>query len=247
MSTNQRIPVIGLACLLAGLAGGTTAQAAITTYTGSDDGAGTGGPWTQSAAAESSFMSAAGAFGSLGMIDFENQSVGYSSSYSLAPGVSVSLTGPNYGDGFSGISDTTDGNLYGFNVTSGGSKWLGFAGGTATFTFSGGTNAFGAYFTGLQTIFSSDAVVTFTDGTSETLHIPINADGGASYFGFTDSQMFSSLTLYTVDTDYGTDAWGIDNVSYGYSSAVPEPSGLALMMAGLVALGGVAGRRTRNR
>jgi hypothetical protein len=160
--------------------------------------------------------------------------------------VSVSLTGPDYGDGFSGISDMTDGNLYGFNVTSGGSHWLGFPGGSATFTFSGGTNAFGAYFTGLQTVFSSDVVVTFMDGTQQTLHVPVNVNGGASYFGFTDTTSFSSLTLYAVDTNNGTDAWGIDNVSYGMAAAVPEPSNVALMLAGMMALG-VAGRRRSRR
>ena len=229
-----------LALAAAALCG--SAQAATHTFTGSDDAADTSGPWVNSAAAEANFAADASAYGSLQTITFENAAVGHVANFDAAPGVNVALTGTDYGNGFSGVSNTSYGNLYGFNVSAGGSQWLGFPGGSATFTFAGGTHAFGAYLTGLQTVFSSAVTITFFDGTSQTLTLPINTSGGASYFGFTHSVAFTQLTIDAGPGVSGTDAWGVDNVSF--TSAVPEPTSVALMVAGLALVGGVARRRS---
>ncbi len=208
----------------------------ITSYTGSDDGASTTGPWPLSAAAQTSFLAAAG---TTSLIDFESQPVGYNTPFTAAPGVTVSLTGPNYGSGFSGISNTTFGNLYGFNTTTGGSQWLGFATGTATFSFASPITSFGFWITGVQTVFTSSFTLTFNDGTAQSLNLPINTSGGASYYGFTDTASLSSLTI----TNLSNDAWGIDDVSYGGSSTVPEPSSLFLLGSAVLGLAGVARRK----
>lgn len=218
-----------------------TAHATIVTYVGQDDGAGTSGPFPNSTAAQASFLAAAA---NNHTISYENLAVGYYSPIAAALGVSIALTGPNYGSGFSGISNTTSGNVYGFNTTTGGSQWLGFAGGSATFTFAAPIYSFGTFLTGLQQVFSgTDGLqITFNDGTSQTLMPPINLNGGAEYFGFTDTNPFTSITL----TNLSNDAWGIDDTSFGASStSVPEPGSLGLLGFGALLIGGFVTLRRR--
>jgi hypothetical protein len=210
----------------------------IVTYSGQDDGAAITGPFPNSYAAQEAFDAVAGTLSPIGTIDFENQPLGYNANFTAAPGVTVSLTGPNYGDGFSGISTTTFGNLYGFNTTPGGANWLGFAGGTATFAFASPTEYFGFWLTGVQTVFTSSLTVTFSDGASQSLDVPINVNGGAQYFGFTDpGSAIASVTISNISND----AWGIDDVQY---NTVPEPSSLLLLGGGALA---VLIRRKRSR
>jgi hypothetical protein len=209
----------------------------ITTYTGSDDGASITGPWPNSSAAQAAFLAAAG---STTLVDFENVNVGFYSPVVPNSSVSIVLNAPNFGNGYSGISNTTLGNLYGFNVTPGGSQWLGVAEGSATFNFTSPMKDFGLWLTGVQTIFTSTFTLTFNDGTSETLNLPINVNGGTTYYAFTDTTSFSSITI----TNLSNDAWGIDDVRYGEgASSVPEPSSLMLLGGGAVALAGVLRRK----
>ena len=225
----------------------------VTTFVGQDDGAPITGPFPSSAAAQTNFLAAAGAFGTLSINhDFEDQPVGFSNSNTWSNGdgtFTLSASTPNFGNGFSGISNIPgpDGNLDGFNVGSG-TKWLGFPLGSATFNNTNPTNSFGAYFTGLQTVFSgtNGLVVTFTDadGTLQTLFVPINVNGGAEYFGFTDTAGFSSVTF----TNTTNDAWGMDNVQFNVSSVapVPLPATLPLFATGVGALGLLGWRRKRK-
>jgi hypothetical protein len=234
-STKGSFALGALATVVALMLPLSEASAAITTYIGNDNGASTAGPWTNSATAEGFFTAAAAGFGATSKITFESQPLGYNASFTAAPGVTVALTGPNFGDGFSGISTTTFGNVYGFNITSGGAKWLGFANGTATFNFATPTNSFGFYLTGVQSVFSTLIDVIFNDGTEQHLSAPINADGGASYFGFTDD----AATIASIQiSNISNDAWGIDDVTYNSESvSVPEPSSIALLGLAFAGLG----------
>jgi hypothetical protein len=206
----------------------------IVIFSGQDNGASTSGPFPLSTIAQTSFETAATAFGPLNTITYESLAVGYYSPIAAGPGASITLTGPNGGNGFSGISNFTHGNLYGFNTTSGGSQWLGFTGGSATFTLATPTHSFGTFLTGLQTFFTHPGGLTFTfnDGTPETLTPPINANGGAEYFGFTDAAAFSSVTI----TNLSVDAWGIDDTTYNHAALTPEP-GTAVLWLTCIVLG----------
>lgn len=209
------------------------------TYSGMDDGSGTGGPFPNSAAAQASFLSAASGFGPLKTISFEDLPSGYSANFAAAPGVSIALTGDNVGAGYSGVSANTLGSLYGFNTTQGGTKWLGFPLGTATFTFEQPTFVFGAYFSGLQSGFGSTLEVTFNNGSNQLFNVPVNVSGGAGYWGVTSEIGFSSITINRP----GSDAWGIDDVTI---SAVPEPSAYAMLLAGLGMMGFMVRRRKQS-
>jgi hypothetical protein len=216
------------------------AQAAITTFSGQDDGAPVSGPFTNSVAAQTNFLSAANGFGSVATETFQEFSVGASGTLPIAGG-SVTLTTP-YGVPFGGVNSGTTGgnNLYGFPLP-GQTNWLGFADGSAAFNFTAPTNSFGFFTTGVQTEFTTDLTITFNDGASETLHLPINVNGGASYFGFTDTQPFSSATI----TDLSNDAWGVSDVSYNFASTVPEPATWTMLILGFGVIGGML-RRSRN-
>ena len=74
----------------------------------------------------------------------------------------------NDGCNYSGVCNGTNGNLYGFNITTGGSQWLGDVIGTTTYAFAKPITAFGLYLTGVQTVFTTTFTLTFNDGESET-------------------------------------------------------------------------------
>jgi len=228
-----------LTMILSACFAGTGNANTITSIVGTDNGAGTGGPFPQSAFAESGFLFDASLFGPTQTITFENSPVGMFSSLNVAPGVNVTLdpSTPNFGNGFSGISNTTIGNLYGFNVTTGGANWLGFPGGSATFSFAKPDHVFGAYFTGLQTVWGPTLTISFNDGAPQTVNVPIPTNGGSEYFGFTDTSSFSSVTI----TRPGNDAWGMDNVTV---AAVPEPETYAMLLAGLGMMGFIVRRKS---
>lgn len=218
----------------------------LTTFHGQDDGAPTTGPFPNSSAAQSAFETAASAFGSLNTITYEGLATGFYSPINAAPGVSITLTGTNFGAGYSGITNITYGNLYGFNTTPGGSQYLGTSGDTETFNFTDPTNSFGTWITGIQTVFTAALTINFDDGTSETLAIPVNTNGGAEFFGFTDTASFASVTL-TDTSNQGTDAWGIDDTTYNTpaTTPIPEPSSLFLLGSGVLGLAGAVRRRIK--
>src|SRR4029077_1230099 len=79
--------------------------------------------------------------------------------------------------------------LDGYNTTSGGANFVEMVGGTVTFSFATPIQAFGAYFSGIQTNFFTDTI-TFSDGTSQTILIPgagtSSSVGALDFVGFTD-------------------------------------------------------------
>lgn len=220
----------------------TGAHATVTVFNGQDDGAPLSGPFTNSNAAEAAFLLAAAAQGPVTTETFEGKAIGYYSPITI-PGGTITYATANIGNGFSGVSDTTLGNLYGFNVTPGGTNWFGFPDFTAsaaTFTFAKPVKAFGFYTTGVQTEFSAMIEVVQLDGTSATYALPLNANGGTSYFGFVDSTPFTTLKIVQTNQPGFGDAWGIDDVSY---AMVPEPAAWAMMIIGLGLVGAAARRR----
>ena len=230
-----RVPVSIIATLVIGL---TAAHASTVTFVGQDDGSAVNGAMPNSVVAFNAFKTAAQVYGTLDHFNFENANVGFNTTIPLHNGEgSITLNATNLGTNFSGINNTTLGNLNGYNAAPvGGTHWLGFPEGSATVTLTSPTHSFGAFFTGLQTTYGTDSSITVADGT--VFHPPINDNGGAEFFGFTDTNAFTSLTI----SRSGNDAWGIDGLSANID-AVPEPSTWAMMLLGFAGIGFMAYRR----
>ncbi len=215
-----------------------------TTFTGSDNGSPVGGPQPLSDAAATAFLVSANSYGPVFTLDFEGEPVGYSTNYAF-PGVNVTLTGTNFGSGFSGISNTTSGNLYGYDIDTGTGQWLGFPGGDATWAFASPTNSFGFYSTGTQTTFGLTFTVSIDGAGAQVFNLTPNVNGGAQYFGVTSASAFNQVVI----SRPGGDAWGIDRVSYNFAqnAAVPEPGTWAMMLLGFGAIGFAVRRRRPSR
>ena len=135
-------------------------QGAIVTFSGIDAGAGPNDARPLSTAAAASFDSAAGALGSNSLVTFENAAVGSFTNLLIAPGVTLSQTGTS-----SLINNVPAGSpavLYGFNTTAGGSHYVDIEGPGVTFTFAKAIQSFGAYFTGVQSLFGTDTLTLAT-------------------------------------------------------------------------------------
>jgi hypothetical protein len=153
----------------------TPAQAGLTLFTGTDAGAGSLGTAPNSTAAAASFDAAVAALGIENTITFESSPLGTFTS--LAPASGITLTGANINNQNESIVNTTsdinimpgepcNNALCGYNTTLGGSQFLLLFGGIATFSYNQGTDAFGAYVTGVQNL---NEAITFSDGTSQSV------------------------------------------------------------------------------
>ena len=234
-------------------------------YGGIDNGAGPGGPFPNSIAAEATLWAALGV--SSPTITFE----GVANLASLGGGVSASLLNV---DPMSSIQHTDEHAFcgtpcimtepLGFNVTpgAGSTDWLRIvpnfnsaAGASVTFNFSSGINAFGLWFTDSQADLPGPITVSFNDGTFETLSVTKNgldlsgnSTGGTSYFGFVTDSPFTSVTINTGATNTKRDALGIDDITFGTTGSIivdsPEPSTMGLF-AGILLILAVR-LKTRN-
>lgn len=243
MTMARSIRIGSLAIGLIGILGAfVPADAAVIIYSGMDVGASSGDPRPLSDAAAASYDAAAAALvGTTTLVDFESAPVGpIGGSLVIAPGVSISSA-----EGTASIYDMpvgTPDRLYGFNTTAGGSNFAGLIGGSLTFTFAQGVQAFGAYITGVQL---DSETLTFDDGSSQTIVLPNPGfgNGGAQFIGFTDAGKSIVSITYTANANNVGDIVGVDDVRW-VTSAVPEPSALSLIAVGLAAV--AAGLRLRR-
>lgn len=142
---------------------------------------------------------------------------------------SVSVAGTTFGFIWHNIGPVSSGNDV--NGTPQVNAATGDVGGTS-FAFDSPIYAFGGNWQGI-----SDSRTTSFNVDGATLAIP-NLNGG--FFGFVSDTPFSSQLLFL--SSGPADGFGIDDVVYA-SNPVPEPTTLALLGAGLVA---VRARRRRR-
>ena len=237
-----------LPALAVTLCAGNAMADTFTTYIGQDDGSAIGGPNPNSTAAQTAFLAAAAGYGAVSTVTFEGVPVdaGLSTTIPTVNSMGLTITQGATDDaffgypGYNGVANVSAGsgpndNLYGYNTTPGGSEYYGVTG-SATFTFASPTNSIGFYTLGLQQMFSTGFTITI-DG--NVLSFPINVDGGAEYFGVTDTTAFSTVTI----SNPGDDAIGIDDISFDASATTPEPSSLILLGTGVLGVAGAVRRR----
>ncbi|MCC6611493.1 MAG: PEP-CTERM sorting domain-containing protein [Burkholderiales bacterium] len=228
-------------CLALGFVG---ANAAIVSYQAGDPGTSLGSATPNSDAAAASFDAAAGALGSINLINFESAPLGTFSSLLIAPGVTASGLGYTGAATHSIRAGDRCGSVCGFNTTSAGRLYLDVDANFITLSFATPISAFGVYITGLQL---EGETVNFNDGTSQTLTLT-NFGSGAQFFGFTDAgNLISSIVIDTRNPSNTLgDFIGLDDIRYvtASTSSVPEPGTLALLGLGLA--GFAASRRRRK-
>ena len=135
----------------------------------------------------------------------------------------------------------------GSNTTAGGANFVEMPGGTLVFTFAKPTQFFGAYLTGVQSNFFADSV-TFSDGTSQSFALTAagtsSSVGEIAFLGFTDAGKSISTITMTASSPSLYDAIGVDDVQFQTGlAAVPEPSSMVSILAGL----GLIGMSVRRR
>ena len=243
----SRLLTLPAALTLAALAG-TSAQAVLVTFSGSDNLATTSSPHPNSAAAAASFDAAVLALGSSSLITFESAPLGSFTNLTIATGVTLNGTDLNSASQTIRNSSGFPSNptLDGYNTTTAGLQFVEQFGGTLTFSFATPVQSFGAYFSGIQTAFFADSV-TFSDGSSQSLLIPgpgtSNTVGALSFVGFTDAGKSISSVTITAGGPLGADAIGVDDVRYQTVGAVPEP---ATALFGVALMGVCAAARRRR-
>ena len=190
------------------------AKAVITTFNGSDPGAESITPGSNSLLAAADFDAVAGAIDTNHLINFENLALGNFSSLNISPGVTARLTNTD-GGGISSEQTIT----YGYNTTAGGSQFLqvrptfGISSSSLDLSFVDPIYGFGAYITGLGTA-AGELNIIFGDDPDQQLIITGNTFGGSQFFGFIDPEKLIrniSLALSGV-TSSSRDIFGIDDV-----------------------------------
>jgi hypothetical protein len=210
----------------------------VVTFTSEDLNAGPGNPHPNADSTATSFATAAGAIGPIGLITFESVPVGSFSNLVVAPGVTISGADGSGNNLF--INNTPNfpsfPALDGFNTTLGGANYLEMMGGTLTFTFATPVQFFAAILTGVQTNFFQDTV-TFNDGSSQSINAlgtgTNSSNGALDFVGFTDAG--KSITSVSINAGTASqDFIGVDDVRF--QAGVPEPSSVWFVLPGCVVL-----------
>ncbi len=256
MNSSSWIVLAVVACT----AFASTAQAVVSTFTGTDTGAGPGDARPNSDGAAASFTVAAGGLGLITTIDLEAQPLGLvATSLSLDP--NTTITEGDLDHAFASV-ESGGSAFQGFNTTAAGSNFIQFTEAgmdepsvSLHFDFADPIQAWGAYLTGIGAFAAgqngnSIVLVEFENGVMQSFSVPGTVgEGGASYFGFTDPGNAISRVSVVLDPvgPLNNDVIGIDDISYvltNSTSVVPEPTTAAL---GLMAFGGLLLGRYRLR
>ncbi|MEL7503526.1 MAG: PTPA-CTERM sorting domain-containing protein [Cyanobacteria bacterium J06554_6] len=197
-----------------------------------------------SAAAAADFDTAAGALGTVNIIDFEGATAGSNSLPQTINGVSIS------GDGF--VDDRPFFNTIGGNTTLGGSQYIRTVA-DQTIVFDFGSNpvqAFGAFIGGLGTGLSpGEALLQYDNGTLQTFNLSasIGTDaGGVGFFGFTDAGASINSVAFISATGSGADVYSIDDVRYVFASDDPAVIPTPALLPSLMGLGAAALRKRKS-
>lgn len=229
-----------LACTFA-----TPALSASVIFSGQDPGVGPGGPFPNSSAAEAAFLAAAGLVSTTVKTEtFESATVGTFTPLVLDD-FTITTTAANFGPPYSGVNNTTLGALYGFNTTPGGEKWYGFpdfVATEATLTFDNAILSLGTWMTGIQELYTAEVTLELVNGSQEVFVLPLNNNGGAQFYGIVSTIPFSKVLIRQLNNPGFADAFGIDDISYGFAP-VPEPASWAMLITGF----GLAGFAFRRR
>ena len=108
--------------------------------------------------------------------------------------------------------------------------------------------AFGADFRGLQDEVGSHTTLSFDNLTGDALAPSAGSDFELRFLGFASDTPFTRVRFRGTATDTQVGVFTYDNISYFTArgeASVPEPTGWALMIAGLGLVGGAI-RRARN-
>jgi hypothetical protein len=236
----MKMKLLNILCFTLLCAG--VASAGIVVYEGKDAGVGPGNPRPNSDVAAAAFDAAAGALGTVNVIDFEGLTTGQFTSKSIFPGVTASQFGYDAAYLNGGISqDTSDSTptVLGYNTTVGGDTHWRFApevnigSASAVYDFDTPIQAFGLYLTGLEPDISGDLFIEFSNGAVQALPVTGSLGGGVQFYGFTDvTKSINSVTMALEGVIGSRELYGMDDVRF---VSIPEPASIGLL--GLVSGG----------
>lgn len=222
----------------------------VVVFGGQDAPAGPGDPIPISAQGQRGWATVAGGISSISSVNYEISPMGSGvTPYNPLPGVTVSMT--NVQPVLSGVMNTDDVQL-GWNTTPLGTKHLRFAPAfnnvmaSVNFKFNSLINSFSTLYTGAQSEFAGDfGVFGFRNGVAKW---SMSASKPSTVFGrtsvthlgfvtdeaalFVDEVQFVSIGDRTLTSDNV----GLDDTFFTYCQAVPEPTTIAVLGLGALAM-----------